>query len=426
MIPVRNNIDFLRRTYMKALKQVALTKDIYWVGKIDDREVPFHRLVLAKGTTYNAYLLKTEKPTVIDTVDIEFGGEFVEYLKEFINPKEIQYIVINHTEPDHSGGLGALAAQAPDATIVCTQKAVKELQEMYKLHDRTFLVVKDGDTLDIGGKTLKFKETPYLHTAETMITFCVEDNILFPCDIFSTHVANDRFFDDEAEADIMEDFIGYYKAIIHPHRRYVRTLINALKDLDVKMIAPSHGFILRKDVQKYIDLYASMSANTATDKKVTIVYTTIRTNTKKMAKILKDTFEKENIKADVFNADKSDKEEILKSIQDADAVLVGSSTRYADMIGNLEQILTELPDMDLEGKIAAAFGSYGWSGEAIEVIQDYLLKTNMYVLSTSRVIKTTGMTDIEYPVRVRFSPNDSIEKVENAASFISDLLLSAN
>ncbi|MDF2908008.1 MAG: metallo-beta-lactamase superfamily protein [Herbinix sp.] len=410
---------------MRALNQVELTKDVYWVGKIDDREVPFHRLVLAKGTTYNAYLLKTKKPTVIDTVDIEFGGEFVEYLKEFINPGEIQYIVINHTEPDHSGGLGALAAQAPNATIVCTQKAVKELQEMYKLHDRTFLVVKDGDTLDIGGKTLKFKETPYLHTEETMITFCVEDQILFPCDIFSTHVANDKFFDDEAIGDITEDFIGYYKAIIHPHRRYVSTLLNALKELDVKMIAPSHGFILRTDVQKYIDLYASMSANNVTGKKATIVYTTIKTNTKKMAKILKDSFEQNNIQVEVFNADKSDMNEILSSIKEADTVLFGSSTRYADMIGNLEQVLAKLPDMELEGKVAAAFGSYGWSGEAIEVIQDYLMKTNMNVLSTSKVIKTTGMTDVEFPVRVRFSPNECKEKVEKSASFITDLLLSS-
>lgn len=410
---------------MKALKQVALSKDIYWIGKIDDREVPFHRLVLAKGTTYNSYLLKTEKPTVIDTVDMQFGREFVNYLKEFINPIEIRYIVINHTEPDHSGGLAALAAQAPNATIVCTHKAVKELQEMYKLHNRTFLAVKDGDTLDIGGKTLKFKETPYLHTEETMITYCIEDKILFPCDIFSTHVANDRFFDDEADGDIIEDFIGYYKVIIHPHRRYVSTLINALKDLDVKMIAPSHGYILRTDVQKYIDLYASMSTNTVLGKKVTIVYTTITSNTKKMAMLIKDIFEQNKILVDVFNADKSDKDEILNRIKDADAVLFGSSTRYADMIGNLEQVLKELQDVDLEGKVTAAFGSYGWSGEAIEVIQDYLMKTNMNVLSTSKVIKTTGMTDVEFPVRVRFSPHESKEKIDTSASFIADLLLSS-
>ena len=408
------------------MKHVPLAENIYWVGKIDNREVPFHRLTLAKGTTYNAYLLNTEKPTVIDTVDMEFGREFVEYLSELIDPNEIQYIVINHTEPDHSGGMAALANRAPNATIVCTEIAVNELKEMYKLHSRNFLVVKDGDTLDIGGKVLKFKETPYLHTAETMITYCVDDKILFPCDIFSTHVAVNEVFADEAGFDITDDFIGYYNAIIHPHRRYVRTLIHALEDMDVQMIAPSHGFILRENVQKYIDLYASMSADTVQDKKVTIVYTTIRRNTKKVAEHLKKTFEENEIQTEIFNADKSDKAEILASIKAADAVFIGSSTKYADMIGNLEDVLKDMTKMDLEGKIGAAFGSYGWSGEAIEVIQDYLNQTNMDIQSTSNVIKTTGMTHVEFPVRVRFTPKDEqLQKIEHSAAFVADLLRSA-
>ncbi len=138
------------------------------------------------------------------------------------------------------------------------------------------------------------------------------------------------------------------------------------------MIAPSHGFILRKDIQKYIDIYEKMSADDVQDKKVTIVYTTIKKNTKKVAESLQAIFEKNNIQATVFNADKSEKAEILESIQEADAVFIGSSTKYADMIGNLEDLLKDLKEMDLKGKIGAAFGSYGWSGEAIEVIQDYL------------------------------------------------------
>lgn len=408
------------------MNKIMLTKDTYWVGKIDDREVPFHRLILGKGTTYNAYLLKTEKPTVIDTVDMQFGREFVEYLSELIDPEEIQYIIINHTEPDHSGGLAALAGRAPHATIVCTAPAVNELKEMYKLHSRNFLIVKDGDTLDIGGKTLKFKETPYLHTEETMITYCIEDKILYPCDIFSTHVASNTFFADEAGFDITEDFIGYYNAIIHPHRRYVRTLIQALEELDVQMIAPSHGYILRKDIQKYIDLYATLSADTIDDKKATIVYTSLRNNTKKVAESIKRILEENQINVSIFNADKSEKSIILESIKEADAVFIGSSTKYADMIGNLEEVLKDLKEMNLEGKIAAAFGSYGWSGEAIEVIQDYLHETNMNVQSTSHVIKTTGMTHVEFPVRVRFSPNDEqLKKIEHSTTFVADLLLSA-
>lgn len=408
------------------MNEVMLAKDTYWVGKIDDREVPFHRLVLSKGTTYNAYLLKTEKPTVIDTVDMQFGREFVEHVSQFIDPQEIQYIIINHTEPDHSGGLAALAGKAPQATIVCTELAVNELKEMYKLHSRNFLVVKDGDTLDIGGKTLKFKETPYLHTEETMITYCVEDKILFPCDIFSTHLAAEELFADEAGFDITVDFIGYYNAIIHPHRRYVKTLIEALAELDIEIIAPSHGYILRENIQKYIDLYAKMSMDTVGNKKVAIVYTTIKNNTKKIAESLRKIFEEKNIAAAIFNADKSDKGEILESIKEADAVFIGSSTKYGDMIGNLEEILKDLKVMNLEGKIAAAFGSYGWSGEAIEVIQDYLNETNMNVQNTSHVIKTTGMTDVKFPLRVRFAPKEEqLKKIEHSAAYVADLLLNA-
>ncbi|WP_410511879.1 FprA family A-type flavoprotein [Paenibacillus sp. BR2-3] len=408
--------------------EIKIAPETYWVGKIDDREVPFHRLILTKGTTYNSYLLKTGKPTVIDTVDMEFGREYAERLAELIDPLDIHYIVINHTEPDHSGGMAALAGKATNATIVCTEIAVPELQEMYKLHHRNFLVVKDGDTLDIGGKTLLFKETPYLHTAETMITYCLEDKILFPCDIFSTHVAVDTLFSDEAGNDITDDFIGYYNAIIHPHRRYVRTLIEAVKDLEIEMIAPSHGYIIRKDVQKYIDLYATLSRETTEGKKVAIVYTTLKNSTKKIAKILQDSFQENNIAVDVWDADKADKTDILSSIAGADAVFIGSSTKYADMTGtNLEDILKELQSLNLEGKLAAAFGSYGWSGEAIEVVQDYLNGTNMTVQSTSDVIKSTGMTHVEFPVRIRFSPKETekVQKIKHAAEFVSDLLLSS-
>ncbi len=404
-----------------------IAKDIYWVGKIDKREVPFHRLLLTKGTTYNSYLLKTGKPTVIDTVDMEFGREYAERLAELIDPLDIQYIVINHTEPDHSGGLAALASKATNATIVCTEIAVPEIQQMYKLQHRDFLVVKDGDQLDIGGKTLLFKETPYLHTEETMITYCMEDKILFPCDIFSTHVAVNQLFADQAGYDITEDYIGYYQAIIHPHRRYVRTLMDAVKDLEIEMIAPSHGFILRNDIAKYIDLYATLSSETTEGKKVAIVYVTIKNNTKKMAHILRDSFLENNIEVELWDADKAEEQDILNSIAAADAVFIGSSTKYADMTGNLESILRKLETLNLDGKLAAAFGSYGWSGEAIEVVQDYLNGTKMTVQSTSHVIKTTGMTHVEFPIRVRFSPKEEeqIRKIKNAAEFVSDLLLSA-
>ncbi|HDK7160388.1 TPA: FprA family A-type flavoprotein [Clostridium botulinum] len=408
------------------IKNMKIKEKIYLVGKIDDRDVPFHRLTLTKGTTYNSYLLLTEKPTIIDTVDISFGREYIQSLKNLINLEKIQYIVINHTEPDHSGALGSLAYNAKNATIVCTQKAVDQLKAMYKLHNRTFLVVKDGDTLDIGGKTLEFMETPYLHTEETMITFAKEDKILFPCDIFSTHIANYEYFNDKAKEDILEDFKTYYNLIMHPHRRYVQNMINKIRSLDIKIIAPSHGFILRENTKKFIEIYDEMSKNTNADKKVLILYSTMTNNTKKISELIKEHFEKDNIKAELINVNKTSDEDILKNVKTSDAILVGTSTKYADMIGRLEDVLKSLKDIDLENKIAVAFGSYGWSGEGIEVVQDYLKKTNMKVLSTSYIIKSTGMTDVKFPIRIKFSPEENDkEEIKKATIFIADLLLNS-
>lgn len=296
---------------------------------------------------------------------------------------------------------------------------------MYKLHDREFLIVRDGDTLDIGGKTLKFIETPYLHTEETMITYCEEDKILFPCDIFSTHVANYEYFNDLAKEDIIGDFIGYYKLIMHPHRRYVQNMIEKIEDLDIKMIAPSHGFVLRENVQSFIDIYDNMSKNAETSKKALILYSTMTGNTKKIADILKEKFEEQNIASKVINVNKTPKEEVIAAINEADAIFFGSSTKYGDMIGNMEDILKNLKSLDLESKLGVAFGSFGWSGESIEVVQDYLNETDLKVLSTSDVIKSTGMIDVEFPLRIRFSPNeDSLIKIERSVTYISDLLLS--
>ncbi|WP_271812360.1 FprA family A-type flavoprotein [Clostridium beijerinckii] len=406
-------------------QNIILGKNIFWVGKVDDRDVPFHRLTLTKGTTYNSYLLMTEKPTVIDTVDMSFGREFVQNLNNKIELDRIKYIVINHTEPDHSGALGSLAAKAKNAVIVCTEPAVNELKEMYRLHNREFLVVSDGDTLDIGGKILKFIQTPYLHTEETMITYCEDNKILFPCDIFSTHVANYEYFNDLAQVDIREDFITYYKLIMHPHRRYVQEMIEKIKDLDIKMIAPSHGFIIRDEVQSFIDIYDNMSKNTELDKKALILYSTMTGNTKKIANIFKEKFEEQNITSELIDVNKDPMDNIMNAINEADAIFFGSSTKYGDMIGNMEEVLKNLKTLNLENKLGAAFGSYGWSGEAIEVIQDYLNKTNLRSLNTSDIIKSTGMTDIELPLRIRFSSKeDNLKSIDRIVTYTSDLLFS--
>ena len=407
--------------------KIELAKDIYLVGKIDDRDVPFHRLVLTKGTTYNSYLIDSDLPTVIDTVDISFAREYVEGLKKHIDPADIKYIVINHVEPDHSGALPALASQAKNAIIVCTELASIELKRMYRLYDRKFLIIQDEDTLDIGGKTLKFYETPYLHTEETMITFLQEDRILFSCDIFSTHLANTEYFNDAAKFDIRDDYTTYYQLIMHPHRRHVKEMLEKIEKLDIQMIAPSHGFILRENVYKYIELYGQLSREASVEKKAAIIYSSMTGNTKKIAKQLKESFELDGIKTNLLDMNSIEENIIIEAVKESDLLLMGSSTKYADMTGKTEEIVKKIIELDLQGKVGGAFGSYGWSGEGIEVLQDYLLKSNMDVLTTSEIIKTTGVNDVQFPLRIRFLPEDETARIiKRTTNYISGILLNAS
>lgn len=398
---------------------------VYWAGKVDDRKVPFHRLILEKGTSYNAYLIRDEKTALIDTVDMLYGKEFVDSLGREMDLLALDYIIVNHTEPDHSGALGALARKAKNAKIVCTAYAVYELMEMYKIDKERFLVVQTGDEISLGEKTLVFHETPFLHTEETMVTYLKEEKILFPCDIFSTHVAdNDALSVSELEdADsILEDFKVYYKLIMDPHRRYVLPMIDVVKNLDIEMIAPSHGYILDQNVEKYIGIYEENALESKENVKALILFNTMSGNTKKMARMLENELLEHGFEVESINTEKAELEEVLTKIQYADGVLFGTSTKYADIPGNLEAILKELKELEVEGKPAAAFGSYGWSGEAVEVVQDYLTGAGMKALRSSDVIKSTGMSNIEFPLRIRFNPENSTKEIKLAASVFADAI----
>jgi flavorubredoxin len=407
---------------------IKISDKIFWVGKVDDRKVPFHRLILERGTTYNSYLLNTEKPTVIDTVDMAYGKEYVDNLSKVISPERIQYIVINHVEPDHAGALPALAAKAKNAKIVTTAIAADLLKDMFKLHQRKFVIIKDGDTLDIGGKTLKFFETPYLHTEETMITYAAEDKILFPCDLFSTHIANYELFNDLAKGEYVEDFKVYYRLIMAPHRPYVRQMLEKVKKLDIKIIAPSHGYVLRENAGTFIQLYDKMSTleDHGQPKKVTIVFSTMTGNTAKVAQKLAQGLEETGVGIYVFNLKNADLDEVKKRIMESDGLLVGSSTKYADMVGNVEELLKSIEVNEGKNKAAAAFGSYGWSGEAIMHIENYLDKAGFTVINQKHLIGSTGVDIPLFPLRVKFAREEGMSVAEEAGRVFGEQVLTQN
>lgn len=403
---------------------IEISNNAYWVGKVDDRKVPFHRLTLERGTTYNSYLLKTKQPTVIDTVDIMFAKEYVDNLSQQINLEEISYIVINHVEPDHAGALPALAARAKNAKIVTTKLGAELLKDMFKLHHREFVIVKDQDTLDIGGKVLKFIETPFLHTEETMITYSVDDQILFPCDIFSTHIATTELFNDLVEeASYLEDFRVYYQLIMSPHRSYVREMLEKLKDFSIRMIAPSHGFILREHVEQFIQLYDDMSQNRSSGKRVAIVYNTMTNNTAKVAQRLSESLKTAGVESSVFNLKNTDLHDLKLMLSEFDGILVGSSTRYGDMVGNTEEFLKSLQGGDYSNQLAAAFGSFGWSGEAITHVEDYLIKAEFLVINQNYLVANQGVDTPYFPLRVRFARKEGLELASEAGRIFGEQVL---
>ncbi len=254
------------------------------------------------------------------------------------------------------------------------------------------------------------------------MSYCPEDKILFSCDIFSTHIATTNSTNSIEKNSIDEDYSVYYDLIFSPHRIYILDLLKIVDNLDISLIAPSHGYILDKDIRHYIDIYREKSKTTTEVKKATIAYTSMRSNTRKIAKYMAEKLSAtKRFDVSVFDTDKVDHKEILESIANSELVLVGSATRYGDMIGSLEALLKNLPN--LKDKTTAAFGSFTWSGEAIEIIGDYLKAASSHYLTTSETIKKTGCMEYEFPLRLRYNlSEENMSKVDSAITYLESIL----
>ncbi|MDL2315199.1 FprA family A-type flavoprotein [Bacteroidales bacterium OttesenSCG-928-C19] len=359
---------------MEALK---IKEGIYWVGGIDWDLRNFHGYKTQRGSTYNAYLIIDEKITLIDTTKYYLVDELIERISKIIDPSKIDYIVTNHVEMDHSGGLPRMMELAPNAQIITNQAGEKGVREHYK-KDWNFKLVQTGDTVSIGKRTLAFVTTPMVHWPDNMVTYVPEEKILFSNDAFGQHIASSERFDTEYPVDIiLEEAKKYYANIVLPYSTQVGKALDETLKLDLEMIAPSHGIIWTgKNIQTILEHYKRWSAN-ETAKKVVIVYDSMWGSTTKMSYAVYRAFERRGYKIKIFDLKLIDISDVMTEVQDAEYICVGSPTLNKGIMPNVAAFLTYLRGLAPKGRKGIIYGSYGWAQQNIKEMQQYFDATDI-------------------------------------------------
>lgn len=363
-----------------------ISDTVSWVGKIDWELNKFHgdEYSTHKGSSYNSYLIRDEKTVLIDTVWEPFSKEFVANLKKEIDLKEIDYIVANHAEIDHSGALADLMREIPNTPVYCTKNGAKIIKGHYH-QDWNFVEVKTGDTLDIGKNKLVFVEARMLHWPDSMMTYMAGENILFSNDAFGQHYASELMYNDKVDNDeLYNEAIKYYANILTPFSKFVVSKIEEVVALNIPidMICPSHGIIWRKDPLQIITKYMEW-AKSYQENQITLVYDTMWNGTRRMAEAIAVGIRSKDKDVDIklFNCAQKDKNDIITEIFKSKMVLLGSSTINNGILTAAAGILEMIKGLKFTNKKAAAFGSYGWSGEAVKIITDQLKEAKFDVVN---------------------------------------------
>jgi len=375
---------------------MEIGKNVYWVGVLDFAERDFHNFTTHRGLTYNSYLILDEKSTLIDGVKHKFVGEQIRKIKRYIDPTKIEYVVVNHIEPDHSSGLPELAKIA-NPTFVCTKKAKEGLEKYYNA-DWDFKIVRSGDELKIGNNTLKFVETPMLHWPDSMMTFMVEQRILFSMDAFGQHIASfERFDVDLGVENALHWAKVYYANILMPFGNLIKRLLKLFEKFEVnpKIIAPSHGVAWKKpDV--IIDAYKRWAEFEA-EKKAVVIYDTMWHSTEKLAFAIAEGIASQGVDVRIFHIRKDSWADIVAEVLDAKAVCIGAPTMHNHVFPPMAGFLTYLKGLRPKNKIGMAFCSFGWGSGAYEDI--------------TAVMEELGWKIVE-GIQVKFKP--SVEELERA------------
>ena len=351
------------------MKPIEISKGVYCLPAIDWNIRDFHGYSTYQGTTYNAYLIMDEKIALIDSVKKDFADELIDGVSQLIDPKRIDYVISNHTEMDHSGGLPRVMHRVgEDKPLYCSKMGHKNLSRHYPQRWH-YQAVEDGGELSLGKKTLAFLETRMLHWPDSMFTYLKEDGILFSSDGFGQHYAGLERFDDEIGEAIMPHALKYFANILLPYSPLILKLVDKVKEmgLPLNMICPDHGIIWRKDPGKIIKSYVEWSLQKP-KRKAVIAYDTMWHSTEKMAETIAESLGQEGVDVRPMHLRVSHRSDIMTEVIDAGAVLVGSPTLNNGLFPTVGDFLTYMKGLKPKNKVAAAFGSYGWSGEAVKLI----------------------------------------------------------
>lgn len=374
------------------MQAIKISEKVYWVGAIDWNIRDFHGYSTKRGTTYNAYLILSDKPTLIDTVKKEFYGEMMARIQSVIDPKKIQIIISNHSEMDHSGALPQTVNFMNPQEVYVSSMGMKHLTEQFHC-DLKLKTVKTGDKIDIGGDTISFVEARMLHWPDSMLSYLEQENILFTNDVFGMHYATSKLFDDENDERLwLTEAEKYYANIVLPYSDIVTRFLGQVKQMGLapKMIAPDHGFIWRKDPAKIINLYAKWAAQVPTNKAV-IVYDTMWGSTEQMARTIADGLREGGTRVKQMSLHACHRSDIMTELLDAGALLLGSPVLNSQIFPSVADQICYLKGLRKKNLIGAAFGSYGWNGGPIDTLTKQLEEMGVQVVSPA--VKTPFVPD---------------------------------
>jgi anaerobic nitric oxide reductase flavorubredoxin len=363
-----------------------INEHVTWVGKVDWELRTFHgeEYSTHRGSSYNSYLVRAEKIALIDTVWQPFAKEFIENLKQEIDLDRIDYIIANHAESDHSGALPELMKLIPATPVYCTENGIKSLKGHYH-QDWNFIPVKTGDRLPLGGRELVFMEARMLHWPDSMFCYLTGDNILFSNDAFGQHYASEFHYNDQVDqAELYQEAIKYYANILTPFSKLVERKINEVTQLNLplSMICPSHGIIWRENPLQIVEQYLKW-AQDYRENQVTVIYDTMWNGTRQMAEAIGQGIKlaAPGMVVKLFNSARSDKNDAITEVFKSKGLLIGSPTVNRGILSSVAGILEEIKGLGFKQKQAAAFGSYGWSGESVKVLNEKLADAGFELLN---------------------------------------------